>query len=236
MQVSVPGLPLALVSSYNSARRPRRMAKQRPGARTGLWEQRRCTPSSTRAGTTRGRHKSAVILMPCDINADRADQRLECLRQDADVRGRRSSSGMAVVNEPRWRTMLMFSCPRRSARRSNAVCTQWVTPDRFGAESIRIERLMEHTGFLGLDPRQFPRPRPWCRRRSRLHRSRASGFEDGPRPPHPYQWFHDQQSGIGIVDDIADLLGGIGIVNRWEHAAAGHDGRVGHPNRRKFGT
>lgn len=38
---------------------------------------------------------------------------------------------------------------------------------------------------------------------------------------------HDQQSGIGVVDDIANLLGGIGVVDGGEHAAARHDRRVG---------
>ena len=38
---------------------------------------------------------------------------------------------------------------------------------------------------------------------------------------------HDQQSGIGVVDDIANLLGGIGVVDGGQHTAARHDRRVG---------
>ncbi len=39
---------------------------------------------------------------------------------------------------------------------------------------------------------------------------------------------HDQQTRVGVVDDVADLLGGIGVVNGGEHSAAGHDGRIEH--------
>ena len=36
----------------------------------------------------------------------------------------------------------------------------------------------------------------------------------------------NQQTGIGIVYDVTNLLGGIGIVDGRQHAAAGHDRRV----------
>ena len=38
---------------------------------------------------------------------------------------------------------------------------------------------------------------------------------------------HDQQAGVGIIDDVANLLGRIGVVDGGQHTAAGHDRRVG---------
>ena len=86
----------------------------------------------------------------------------------------------------------------------------------------RIERLIAHTGAIRLD---FVKTTGL--EADDVLQSRAIGF--GPvRLRLHISGFHDQQTRIGIVDDIADLLGGIGIVNRGEHAAAGHDGRVEH--------
>ena len=38
--------------------------------------------------------------------------------------------------------------------------------------------------------------------------------------------FHDEQPSVGVVHDVADLLGRIGLVDRGHHAAARHDRRV----------
>ena len=40
--------------------------------------------------------------------------------------------------------------------------------------------------------------------------------------------FDHQQTRIGIIDDVANLLRGICVIDRGEHAAARHNGSVEH--------